>query len=131
MTGLFASAPALDAAHPSPQKPRQAALSASLRDKSNEHERKIGNAGFPLVSRKAGGVRLCPAELHRFAVQHSVGIHAAAAADRRLSAGGKMALWLFALFPAFRCATDPRPHLRLDAGTGRRGGVQGAAQPEE
>src|SRR3546814_14302245 len=108
----------LDGGVTNPQKPRRPVFKADRRKRRPKHERKIRNAGFPLVSRKAGGVRLRPAQLHRVALQHPVGIHAAAPADRRLSAGGEMALWLFALFAALRHSADPRPHPRLHAAAG-------------
>lgn len=46
-------------------------------------------------------VRFYPAQFHCFALQYSVGIDAAALADRRLSLGCEMAIWLFKEQPAF------------------------------
>src|SRR3546814_2642225 len=66
-------------------------------------------------------------QLLSIAVQHPIGIDAAATADRRLSARQQDGLWLFEIQPAVQPAADPRPYVRPHARTRRRRRLQGAA----
>src|SRR3546814_17133815 len=61
-----------------------------------------------------GLARDCGADLSQLlsiAVQHPIGIDAAATADRRLSARQQDGLWLFEIQPAVQPAADPRPYV--------------------
>ena len=65
-------------------------------------------------------VALCSCAASRRAVQHPLGLDAAAADDRRLSVRRQMALRLFALLAAVRRCSVRRPHPRRRARARRR-----------